>query len=360
MARKKRTPTPPPLLPLSKGEIWEVGRRPLSAHVLELAQCGERPEIFLAIQVGEAGGVLLAEPVTSAKPWTALGDFTLQAMQRPLLGPPRRPEMIRIASQPEAESLAVALAGMGLALEVCHELHTLDLVHSELEREFSGMTNDYRTQAAQAGEILSVVGLQAFFRAARQLYREEMWQSYSDDTMFEIVLERAGGPAQTYYGIFMGSMGTEFGLVLYPSIEALQQFYDASMQHLEHFDERSHERDRYHADRAQIQRDAECRRRPRSSARAASGRRPPSPRARACSPRRPAPRRSPRASSPRTRRTARARSGRGRARGCRASGRGPGRRRSTPRRSRRRRSARRGRRRRGSCGACGSTSRRHA
>ncbi len=254
MARKKRTSTPNSPLPLSKGEIWEIGRRPLSVHIAELEERGERPEIFLAVQAGEAGGVVLAETVTSARPVTALVDFTLQAMRQPLIGPPRRPEVIRIASRPEAESLAVALAGMGLALEVCSALPNLDVMHADLEREVSGVTHDYRTQAAQAGEILSEAGLHAFFRAARQFHREAMWEAYSDDTMFELAMERASGPAQTYYGILMGSMGTEFGLALYPSLEALEQFYAASLQHLE---EMSLEGDDKRQTPLQLQRDAE-------------------------------------------------------------------------------------------------------
>lgn len=256
MARKKRTGSPSAPLPLNQGEIWEIGRRPLSVHVLEIEERGERTEIFLAVQAGEAGGVILAEPVTSAKPVSALVDFTLQAMRQPILGPPRRPEVIRVASQPEAESLAVALAGMGLTLEVSGTLRALDVIHADLEREFSGLTHDYRTQAAQAGEILSTAGLQAFFRTARQFHREEMWNAYSDDTMFEIAMERASGPARTYYGILMGSMGTEFGIALYPSLEALEQFYAASLQHLEHLDEGSLEPGAKHQPPLQLQRDA--------------------------------------------------------------------------------------------------------
>ena len=256
MARKKRTGTSNAPLPLSKGEIWEIGRRPLSVHVLELEERGERPEIFLAVQAGEAGGVVLAEPVTSAKPVTALVDFTLQAMQQPLIGPPRRPEIIRIASRPEAESLAVALAGMGLALEVCSTLQALDVMHADLEREFSGVTHDYRTQAGQAGEILSEAGLHAFFRTSRQFYRAEIWKAYSDDTMFELAMERASGPAQTYYGILMGSMGTEFGIALYPSLQSLEQFYAASLQHMDHLEEISLEEDDRRQTPGQLQHDA--------------------------------------------------------------------------------------------------------
>ena len=56
MARKKRTPAQVLLLPLSKGEIWEVGRRALDVSVVDLARKGERPEVLLVVQAGDEGG----------------------------------------------------------------------------------------------------------------------------------------------------------------------------------------------------------------------------------------------------------------------------------------------------------------
>ena len=47
MARKKRTSAQALSLPLSKGEIWEVGRRALEVSVADLARQGERPECVI-------------------------------------------------------------------------------------------------------------------------------------------------------------------------------------------------------------------------------------------------------------------------------------------------------------------------
>ena len=60
-----------------------------------------------------------------------------------------------------------------------------------------------------------------------------MWTAYSDEVMFEIVLELAHAAGTTLYGILMGSMGREFGLALFRSFDDLQQFHEVSLQHLD-------------------------------------------------------------------------------------------------------------------------------
>lgn len=257
MARKKRKPTQAPL-PLSQGEVWEVGRRTLDIHVAELARRGERPEFLLAVQTGESGGVVLGDAISSNTPPTALADFVLQAMRQPLLGRPRRPAVIRVASPAEAEILAAPLATTGVALEVSARLETLDFFHAQMGRTLGGLTGDYRTQAAQAGETFSEAGLRAFFDTARKFYREEMWLSYGDETMFEIALQPAQGPTKTLYGILMGNMGEEFGLALYHSLDDLQRFYDLSMEHLDQFTDVPQKLDAKRADPAQLQREADA------------------------------------------------------------------------------------------------------
>jgi len=235
MARKKRTPAQAPSLPLSKGEIWEVGRRALEVPVTDLARKGERPEVLLVVQAGDEGGVILGDATTSSTPPAVLVDIVVRAMREPLLGKPRRPEVIRVGSPAEAELLATTPAMAGVALEVAGQLNALTRFHAHMELQLSGLSSDYRTQAARAGETLSTEGLQTFFRTARQFYREAMWETYGDEVVFELTLQTGQGASKTLYGIIIGELGQEFGLALYPSLEALQQFYNASIEHLDQF-----------------------------------------------------------------------------------------------------------------------------
>src|SRR5215470_9996766 len=233
MAHKKRTPAQALSLLLSKGEIWEVGRRVLDVPVADLPRKGERPEVLLVVQAGEDGGVVFGDATTSSAPPAVLVDMVVRAMREPLLGKPRRPEVIRVGSPAEAELLATAPAMAGVALEVARQLDALAHFHAHMELQLSGLSSDYRTQAARAGETLSPEGLQAFFRTARQFYREAMWEAYGDEVVFELALQTASGASKTLYGIIIGELGQELGLALYPSLEALQQFYNASLEHLD-------------------------------------------------------------------------------------------------------------------------------
>jgi hypothetical protein len=258
MARKKRTPLQLLSLPLSKGEIWEVGRRALDVPVADLARTGERPEVLLVVQAGDEGGVVLGDAVTSSAPSRVLVDIVVRAIREPLLGQPRRPEIIRVDSPAEAELLATAPAITGVALEVAGQLDTLARVHAQMEVQLSGLSSDYRTQAARVGETLSTEGLQAFFRTARQFYREAMWDTYGDEVVFELTLQTAQGTSKTLYGIIIGELGQEFGLALYPSLEALQQFYNASLEHLDHLTDLEQSGTQQQSDPAQWQREAEA------------------------------------------------------------------------------------------------------
>jgi hypothetical protein len=258
MARKKRTPAQALSLPLSKGEIWEVGRRALDVPVVDLVRKGERPEVLLVVQAGDEGGVVLGDATTSSAPPAVLVDIVVRAMREPLLGKPRRPEVIRVGSPAEAELLATAPAMAGVALEVAGQLDALARFQAHMELQLSGLSSDYRTQAARAGETLSTEGLQAFFRTARQFYREAMWEAYGDEVIFELTLQTAQGASKTLYGIIIGELGQELGLALYPSLEALQQFYNASLEHLDQFTDLVQPSTQQRPDPAQWQREAEA------------------------------------------------------------------------------------------------------
>jgi hypothetical protein len=231
MARKRRKQTARQE-PLSQGETWEVGLCRLTVPDAMSAAVDETPMFYVAVQTGESGGVVQAEAVPPGDGSSPLADFVQQAMRQPLIGQPRRPERIRVGSQEEAEMLAASLAKTGIALEVSTQLAGLERVHDQMEQLLGVASADYRTQAARAGETLDDESLREFFRVARRFYRQEMWDAYGDEALFEFTFEPAQGPARTLYGILMGSMGEEFGLVLFFSQDDLERFYTLSAEHL--------------------------------------------------------------------------------------------------------------------------------
>jgi hypothetical protein len=113
-------------LPQAKGEIWEVGRRRLDLSIAEMERKGQRPEALLAVQVSGRGGAILANVIASDAPSATLADFIVQAMRQPLMGKPRRPQVVRVGFQPEADALSATLSTVGVRLEVATALATLD------------------------------------------------------------------------------------------------------------------------------------------------------------------------------------------------------------------------------------------
>ena len=85
-----------------------------------------------------------------------------------------------------------------------------------------------------------------------------MWETYGDEAVFELTLQNAQGASKTLYGIIIGELGQEFGLVLYSSLEALQQFYNASLEHLDQFSDLGQPITPQRPDSAQWQHEAEA------------------------------------------------------------------------------------------------------
>ncbi len=232
MPRKKQNKaqaTPPQIA----GEVWEIGRRALDVSVAELEQQGEQPEIVFVVQATEPGGVVFGGPLPASVPVTVLAEIVQQAMREPLLGAPRRPEIVRVGSPAEADVLRETLHAAGITLEVVSELEALEAVSSYMTQMLGGMNSDYRTRATQTGESLSNKGLRELFVTARQFYRKALWEMLDDTEIFAIELQSANGDAKTLYGVLMGMMAQEFGLVLYPSLDDLQQVYRLNSETLD-------------------------------------------------------------------------------------------------------------------------------
>jgi hypothetical protein len=153
-------------------------------------------------------------------------DHIRQAMWEPLVGAPRRPEVIRVSSEAEAEVLRLGLKEAAITVEVSGVLEAVDDAHHRTMNRFGMVQSDYRTHAKVSGETLSHAALHSLYKVAQQFYRKALWETFDDSEIFSITSPTADGQTQTHYGVLMGSMEEEFGLALYPSLEALQQIYD--------------------------------------------------------------------------------------------------------------------------------------
>ena len=225
MPRKQRT-TGLKSIQQHPEEIWEIGRRPMEVEVAELTAQGEQPELALVVTATEPPGVVLADICSTSTAPAMLAELVQKAMQQPMFGPPRRPTIVRVGTQDEAQALRVTLSRAGITLEVVPALPMLDALHAEAMEMFGGIRSDYRTAASRAGTPLSIDGLRAFFDTARAFYRRELWDAFDDSDVFTVSWEDADDASHTVYGIVMGSMGQEFGLALYPSLDDIQRLFD--------------------------------------------------------------------------------------------------------------------------------------
>jgi hypothetical protein len=225
MPRKKR-PTGLKSLPQDPQEIWEIGRRPMEVEVAELTAQGEQAELALIVTATEPPGVVLADLCTTSASPALLADLVRKAMRHPMFGPPRRPASVRVDTQDEAQALRTTLSRAGVSLEVTPELPMLDAFHAEAMEMFGGIRSDYRSAADRAGTPLSPEGLHTFFDTARTFYRRELWDAFDDSDIFTVSWADAENVSHTVYGIVMGSMGQEFGLALYHSLDDIQRLFD--------------------------------------------------------------------------------------------------------------------------------------
>ncbi len=232
MPRKKRT-TATPKLPLNAGEVWEIGQRPLTGLVaLPDDTISELPAMLFVVQA-DSGSPILGTPTMPDAPPSDLAAHVRQAMREPMVGEPRRPEVIRVSSEVEADALRAGLDEADITIEVTEVLQAVDDAHTEAMNMSGNGLRDYRTSAAAAGETISDTALRALYSAAQQFYRKALWEGFDDSEIFSIAYQTAAGQTQTHYGVLLGGMEEECGLALYASLEDLQQIYDTDIDDLE-------------------------------------------------------------------------------------------------------------------------------
>ena len=228
MPRKKHNTTSPKL-PLSAGEVWEIGQRPLTAPV-SLPNDGASELLTMLFVVQADSKKLIYHTLMMPDTTTSdVVDHIRQAMREPLVGEPRRPEVMRVSSEAEAEILRLGLKEVAITVEVIGVLEAVEDAHHRAMNRFGMVQSDYRTNAKAAGETLSHAALRSLYKVAQQFYRKALWETFDDSEIFSITFPTADGQTRTHYGVLMGIMEEEFGLALYPSLEALQQIYDMDL-----------------------------------------------------------------------------------------------------------------------------------
>lgn len=111
-------------------EIWEVDFRALPRPA------GQTDIHYLGLAVALPGGdPLVYLPVDYTPTVNDLADLLADAMRRPLTGPARRPQRLRVRANPRWEELFPHLNELGIAVAVRDELPELEEVYLDFLRE---------------------------------------------------------------------------------------------------------------------------------------------------------------------------------------------------------------------------------
>jgi hypothetical protein len=155
----------------------------------------------------------------------AVARVLLSAMERPLAGPPRRPERIRVATAALATEVLAAL-GDATPIEISptpelDELLGLMLESMQEEDESGSYLEDSRIPPA------TVAGL---FAAAEVLYGLAPWQVATDDQVLRMDIPALGVEGACVS--IIGNLGESLGLLIFPSLGGYEAFGRAADEHV--------------------------------------------------------------------------------------------------------------------------------
>jgi hypothetical protein len=198
--------------------VWEGARLELPGK-LGLSFDNESDERQMIIWMdGTEGTVRSLESVGMEMGPEAMVRSLLRAMENPQGPyPPVRPQKIVVSDREEQFYLRGVLCDLGIDVEYVAKL---PLVEQLVER-FGEMSAFQSPQLPPAyTEILETV--------AKEILQVTPWQLLPDHQILKIDIQR--WDVDQLYACVMGMMGMEYGILLYRSIESVQQFRRAALQ----------------------------------------------------------------------------------------------------------------------------------
>ncbi|CAN5924714.1 hypothetical protein BH11MYX4_BH11MYX4_41640 [soil metagenome] len=209
-ARKKRA---------KAGVEWAGGLFAMPAYVTGEGE-PYRPEVLVWM---DASGHVIG--FSTAKPGellAAAATHLRSAMTSPLVGPPHRPDRIRVASPELAAALRETLP------------ETIELVRAptpEIDHVLASMrqkmADDAETEQSYLSPEVGPEAIGSLFRAAAGLFRAKPWSVVpTDESLLSVTIESLGTRDAALSVI--GQMGESFGLILFSGIDDFEAYVDAA------------------------------------------------------------------------------------------------------------------------------------
>ena len=196
---------------------WVGGRVSSPFYVVE----GEpyRPEITLWLELPD--NLIVGTSMQPPGQEVSLGETLVATLDSPMVGAPRRPDLIRVADAEQAAEVRLAVPDIELRIAPTPELaEVVRLMGEHLEGgDTDGPPVSYREDGRIASELVAKM-----FCAAETLYRLAPWESLDDDQVVRMDVPALGvrGACVTV----IGALGENLGVVVFPSLDGYQGFID--------------------------------------------------------------------------------------------------------------------------------------
>jgi hypothetical protein len=219
--RATRRKAPPALetLPQAADEVWEGGAARLSSPIQEEEDEEPfHPEVALWVASGD-GFALGHELALPGEGETVLLGLLPEVMRKPMVGRPRRPATIRVRDAETAARLQSEYASLGITIETSEQLPDWQAVIDVMDRTVNP------DQGYEPASPEHAAALAELFRAAAAFYRAAPWQIVEDSQPLSI--EPVGAPQQAVGVTILGTAGEQRGLVIFPSVAVMLEFYQS-------------------------------------------------------------------------------------------------------------------------------------
>jgi len=210
----------------ASGEALEwIGGRLLPPFFIEDREEPYRVEMALWMEL--PAGLVVGQRVLAPEDASgAVGRVLRESLERPLVGPPRRPGRIRVADPAIAEEVR-GVVGDEIPVVVA-PTPELDAFLAEMVEGFSG-GRELNESYVDGGRI-PAEAVADLFDAARVLHRVQPWETATDDQVLRLDVPALGVEGACV--AIIGHLGESLGFLVFPSLDGYDAFQDAALEEL--------------------------------------------------------------------------------------------------------------------------------
>lgn len=205
-------------LPIAAGHEW-VGGRSVSPFFITAGD-PYRPELVFWVELPEEI-VVSTTLIGTDGPRPSFTETLLETMRRPLVGPARRPERVRVSDLALAAELRTSLGS-----EIRIDLGPTPEIERVIEHLADALTaEDDQASYFEDGRV-SLATVAKLFEAAEILWTIAPWKVATDDQVLRVDVPQLDVEGACLS--IIGNLGESLGFLLFPSLEGYRAFLDAA------------------------------------------------------------------------------------------------------------------------------------